>query len=90
MAFWLFGSLSFSRYSLTPAGPAHAEDDDDGNALLPDSVGIAINGNEAKVDTDGTIPSTTLAPKMVACSPSGSVRVELAALTGAFVVFQQV
>lgn len=73
-------------YELTPAGRIH-DGDDDGSTVLPDSEGIAVNGVEARVGANGTIPAGVLAPRSAKCF-SGKARLKLAGLSAAFVVLE--
>ena len=75
-------------YLLTPAGPLDPNSGGGAAGSPADSVGVAINGGkEAKVDDAGNIPAGTLDPRVVPCE-KGAVRVDLAGLTGAFVVMK--
>ena len=73
-------------YVLSPAGPIH-DGDGGGRGVVPDSAGLAVNGKEARVAADGTIPAGTLDPRVAPCD-AGAVRVDLAGLTMAFVVLK--
>ena len=75
-------------YELTPTGPMHDGDDDQDN-LLPFSVGIALNGDELRVDDQCSVPPGLLKPKIMQCV-GGYAHLKLAALTGAFVVLHNV
>ena len=68
-------------YAIAPAGQIRG-----GGKIEADSVGIAVNGREARVDQDGTIPQGALAPVPLHCK-AGQMELELAGLTGAFVAW---